>query len=104
MEGGDFTGEEAFLFAVPDNFAVVLVEVTSSCCFSVSAILVGSAIFSVCSVLGFLGEIGSSWLPLSASSWLSRKISGGFRLEVVLLSSESRSISGTSVLSIFGSV
>ena len=104
MEGVDFTGEEAFLFAVPDNFAVVLVEVTSSCCFSVSAIVIGSAIFSVCSVLGFSGEIGNSWLPLSASSCLSRKSSGRVRSDVVLLSSESRSISGTSVLSIFGSV
>ena len=51
-----------------DNFGFVLVEVGSSCCFSVFAIVTGSAIFSVGSVLGFSGEIGNSLSSLSASS------------------------------------
>ena len=36
LEGGDFTGDEAFLLAVPDNLAFVLVEAGSNCCLSVS--------------------------------------------------------------------
>ena len=53
---------------MPDNFSFVLVKVGSSCCFSVSAIATGSVIFSVGSVLGLSGEIGSSLSSLSASS------------------------------------
>ena len=57
LESGDFTGDETFRFAVPDNFAFVLVEVGSSCCFSVSAIVTGSAMFSIGSVLGLSEEL-----------------------------------------------
>ena len=89
---------------MPDNFTFVLVEAGSICCLSVSSIIPGSAIFSADSVPGFSGEFGIPLLLVSASLWLSRKLSDGVRCEAVLLSPESRSISGISAFSAFGSV
>ena len=104
MGGGDFIGDEAFLLAAPVILVGILVGVGSFAWVLISTVVSGSVFMCDGLTSGLFWDLCFSCLLESTSSRLSRYISGGVELETVLLSPESKSITGVFAFSSLGSI